>query len=331
MSKYPSISVVVPAFNVEKYVDSAINSLLQQSDPFHEIIIVDDGSSDSTPTKLKQYSANPLVRVVTTKNHGLGAARNRGKEEATGEYIYYFDADDLLDRSFVKIIKSAIIKSAGPDMVLFSGKTFYDEDYSPMHGETTSCHEFRRNINGTFEHGLDAMLALQRAGNFSPSACLYVSKLSLWKNNINFLPIVHEDDELIIRLCAISKNTHIVNLPLFNRRIRSGSIMTSGASRKNTEGYHLAFMSAWRVYHSVARADHKATVMTHLRGLVWLYLNACRKGNLIPDSGEIIGMLLRSRYFPLREFWRLYVPTALRRKNLNLLKNTLYLKLNARK
>lgn len=86
------ISCIIPAFNAERYIDRSLHSVLEQSLPPDEIIVVDDGSSDATPEKLASYGDK--LRVVRQENAGPAAARNRGIEAARGEFICFQDADD---------------------------------------------------------------------------------------------------------------------------------------------------------------------------------------------------------------------------------------------
>lgn len=88
------VSVVIPTFNRGYVLERAINSVLKQSRVPHELIVVDDGSTDDTPEILKQYDNVPLIKVITTDNRGVSAARNTAIEEAEGEWIALLDSDD---------------------------------------------------------------------------------------------------------------------------------------------------------------------------------------------------------------------------------------------
>jgi glycosyltransferase involved in cell wall biosynthesis len=92
---YPLVSVLIPAYNVADYIEETISSVLAQTWSNLEIIVVDDGSKDATLAKARQFEGEK-VRVVTQKNAGASAARNHAFSLATGEYIQYLDADDLL-------------------------------------------------------------------------------------------------------------------------------------------------------------------------------------------------------------------------------------------
>lgn len=94
----PTVSVIIPAYNAEEYVRETVTSALRQTYPLQEIICVDDGSTDGTLEVLRGLeSKHPeQVHVLTGPNRGASAARNRGMERATGEYLQFLDADDVL-------------------------------------------------------------------------------------------------------------------------------------------------------------------------------------------------------------------------------------------
>ena len=101
----PQISVIVPVYNVEKYVEKCVRSILDQT--FHdlEVVCVDDGSTDNSLRILNKLAAeDPRVRVFSTTNQGAGLCRNKGLDEATGQYISFVDADDFLAPSACEIL-----------------------------------------------------------------------------------------------------------------------------------------------------------------------------------------------------------------------------------
>src|ERR1044072_212389 len=91
--KRASVSVVIPTYNSGPYLLEAIDSLLAQTLLPSEIIVVDDGSSDDTPARLKDYRGR--IRYIYQENMGVSAARNRGIEAANGDFIAFLDADDI--------------------------------------------------------------------------------------------------------------------------------------------------------------------------------------------------------------------------------------------
>jgi glycosyltransferase involved in cell wall biosynthesis len=95
MANSPLVSILIPAYNAEKYIAKAIESALNQTWPSKEIIVVDDGSSDNTFDIAKSFES-AAVRVIHQEKKGASVARNRGLQEAKGDFIQFLDADDLL-------------------------------------------------------------------------------------------------------------------------------------------------------------------------------------------------------------------------------------------
>ena len=94
----PLVSIVIPCYNVDQFVEEGVESALNQTYSNIEIICVDDGSTDNTLQILRQLeSENPEVSVLTGPNSGASAARNRGLQQADGKWIQFLDADDLVD------------------------------------------------------------------------------------------------------------------------------------------------------------------------------------------------------------------------------------------
>ena len=109
MDKKNRISVIVPIYNVEKYLDRCINSILNQSFKDIELILVDDGSPDNCPVICDNYEKkDSRIKVIHKKNEGLGLARNSGLQIATGKYVYFVDSDDYLDDNCLQILYETI-------------------------------------------------------------------------------------------------------------------------------------------------------------------------------------------------------------------------------
>lgn len=101
----PTVSVIVPAYNAGKYLSAAIESVLAQTYGGWELILVDDGSTDSTPAICDNAAlADSRIRVVHKRNGGQSSARNAGIRVAGGEYLTFLDADDMLAPSFLEIM-----------------------------------------------------------------------------------------------------------------------------------------------------------------------------------------------------------------------------------
>ena len=116
MSKKQEISVVIPVYNTEKYLDQAIESVLKQDEKPLEIIVVDDASSDNSVNVAEQFG-NKIALLKQPKNSGCGAARNRGIEYAKGKYLAFIDADDLWTNAKLKNQLAYLENNPDIDMV----------------------------------------------------------------------------------------------------------------------------------------------------------------------------------------------------------------------
>ena len=94
------VSIIIPVYNVEKYLEECVNSILNQKIKNYEIILVDDGSTDSSGEICDKMSANNQeITVIHQKNQGLSEARNSGIKKATGEYLMFVDSDDFINEN----------------------------------------------------------------------------------------------------------------------------------------------------------------------------------------------------------------------------------------
>lgn len=100
-----TISVIVPVYNAERYLEECVSSILAQTYSEIEVVLVDDGSTDRSPEICDIFGANDArVKVIHQENRGLSGARNRGIEECTGSFLTFVDADDLIDAHFLEIL-----------------------------------------------------------------------------------------------------------------------------------------------------------------------------------------------------------------------------------
>lgn len=106
------VSIIVPVYNVEKYIERALNSLIQQTLEDIEIICINDGSTDNSQVLLEKFAnSDNRIKIISQKNLGLSAARNKGLECANGEYIAFLDSDDYIDKDFLEKLYNAAKKN----------------------------------------------------------------------------------------------------------------------------------------------------------------------------------------------------------------------------
>ena len=129
-SSRPLCSVIIPVFNVRKWLPESMDSLVPQACGDLEVILVDDGSADGSEKLCNEYGEKlPLCRVIHQRNQGVAAARNTGLRAATGEYILWLDPDDRLEKDWFSAIREKLTECR-PDLLLF--------DYRMLYGNKTS-------------------------------------------------------------------------------------------------------------------------------------------------------------------------------------------------
>lgn len=122
-SSFPAVSVIVPAYNVERYIVECIESLLSQTYPNLEIIVVDDGSTDATALELRRYERLDNITLISQQNQGVSAARNKALAAAHGEFIAFIDSDDVVHPQLFATCVN-LCENKGYDFVLYDYEEF---------------------------------------------------------------------------------------------------------------------------------------------------------------------------------------------------------------
>ena len=210
----PKVSVVVPIYNVEKYLRQCIDSLLNQTLKTIEIILVDDGTQDSSGKIADEYEKKfQNVKVIHQINSGLGPARNTGIENATGEYIAFVDADDWIQFDmYEKLYKVA--KKNNSDIVV-SGHCDFKNGISVV----TKTHPFAGQLYNTeneikkIRKNLFGHLPGEKTVEAFPmSVCMSLYKKDIIdKNHLRFRNILSEDTIFNIFAYDVAKNISFVS------------------------------------------------------------------------------------------------------------------------
>lgn len=228
------LAIIIPTYNVANYIGATLDSIAKQSIAPQQIIIVDDGSTDSTVTVIQQHPLFASIQLVEQANQGQGIARNVGIAAATTEYLYLLDSDDLLMPHFIADIKAMVQANERPDLLMFSGESFQDDGYTADSFNPTS---YTRPFVGFFAQKADFYQQALQHPELSCSPCLYVSKRSLWQQHkLTFNHYFHEDEELFYRLLFAAQHVYLTQEIYFLRRIRAGSTMTMQKQPKHVRG-----------------------------------------------------------------------------------------------
>lgn len=217
----PYFSLILPCYNVGAYVERCVRSILSQSFGNYEIILMDDGSKDSTPEICDRMAAeNTCIRVIHKQNGGLSSARNAGLEIARGQYVWFIDSDDWIEPDALDALHAACAEGT-PDIVKF-------DYYRVAEGK-------QRVIGlipaGQYEGELLADIrrsAFCTAGRYTLSAWSHVYRRNfLLENSLAFVSerIVCSEDYLfnlqaLMHVCCM----HVIAQPLYNYELRPGSL-----------------------------------------------------------------------------------------------------------
>ena len=219
----PLISIIVPTYNVEKYIRTCIESILAQTYRNVEVIIVNDGSKDQSLAVISDLiCSHHNVKVINQKNQGLSVARNTGIDVATGKYITFVDADDKIKPDFVSSLYQ-IADRTGADIVRGSFRDFngnIPKDWVPDFNVPTNC--------GTIV--LDKFLS----SNISFVVWSSIYRLDfINSNHIRFTPgILLEDGDFTTRAYMLAKLVATSPESNYAYRIRQGSILTTNNAQK---------------------------------------------------------------------------------------------------
>ena len=157
----PSVSVIIPLYNNERFIGEAVHSILNQTLPVKEIIVVDDGSTDGS---ISAVPSSPLVKVISRPHTGIGPSLNVGIKNATGSALAFLDSDDRWLPTKLERQIEALESDAPCDMIFCQAQIFYDNspysgEQSILNGVSTSGFMIKRHTFdqvGLFSEGEDA-------------------------------------------------------------------------------------------------------------------------------------------------------------------------------
>lgn len=234
-----AISVIVPVYNVEKYLRECLDSVLAQTLKSIEIICVNDGSTDSSLEILKEYEEkDSRIKIVDKVNGGLSSARNAGMKVATGEYVYFLDSDDYLHLKALEFLYvEAKLKNL--DQLFFSAESFLDEDANDEDLVPYKGYYNRKGDYSGVATGKELFMRMSENAEFKPSACLQINRKEfLDKYKLEFVKgLLHEDQIFTMQAMALSERAAYANANLYMRRIRKESIMTGTKEFQHSYAY----------------------------------------------------------------------------------------------
>jgi glycosyltransferase involved in cell wall biosynthesis len=238
----PFFTIVMPAWNVGGYIDQAIASVANQTCGDWELLIVDDGSTDNTAQKAREWQRKEArIAFIRQENQGLSGARNTGIRHAKGSWILFFDSDDILHSELLERLKAVIENSENIDLVAYAAWSFQDGEELDSEQAIQRPDSFysRPYLPKGVQGAMSYYEAMCRSDNFVASACLYaVRKLLITPASMRFeAGLLHEDELFTRQLLLRCSSLFYLPDPLYYRRERPGSITRSAVDRRKVASF----------------------------------------------------------------------------------------------
>ena len=224
MSKF---SIIIPVYNVEEYLVECMSSVLNQTYKDYEVILVNDGSTDSSPQICDEYSKKySFISVKHQTNKGLSEARNTGIHISTGEYIVFLDSDDFLKKEALKVL-SEIIEKHHPEVIV--------NNYYLVQDGTNNFYCKPWELQETYKNSGKVLIECSESKGITLTAwCIVVERKYLMKHDLMFYSGIKHEDELWTPQVIAQSDKVFLNRHAFYcyRTERAGSIVKVPDARK---------------------------------------------------------------------------------------------------
>ncbi len=225
-----TFSIIIPVYNVERYLSQCVNSVLNQSFSNFELLLINDGSTDSSLKICNDFKEKDHRIVVIDKaNGGASSARNVGIVEATGEYLIFVDSDDYIESKDLLLTLHSSIKKNNADVILYGGKNYNinTDSYTLSKGnydlELLQKFDYLNTVNYLINYHL-----------FPGSAWVFTVKTSVVKNNNLFFrtQIIAEDIDWVTKIFKVISKIDAVNDVFYVYRKNQSNSVTGNAGIK---------------------------------------------------------------------------------------------------
>lgn len=217
------VTIVVPIYNVEKYLEKCLNSIIKQTYKNLEIICVDDGSPDNSIEILNIFAKkDSRIKIIRQENQGLSGARNTGINNATGKYIMFIDSDDWIELDMVELMVTKMKKSNLDLVICGTFNNLSEKEY-----KTNNLDKIKKYIKNKTDGVSYFKIVTSKTNLFTASSCNKIYRLNLLKKEQLFFPEkrLYEDLLFSFKYLIYSKNIDIVEKPLYHYFTkREGSI-----------------------------------------------------------------------------------------------------------
>jgi len=238
----PLVTIIVPCYNVVKFIDKGLESVLNQTYNNWECIVINDGSTDNTENEIKKWTnKDQRFRLISQQNKGLSGARNAGLQHVKGECILFFDPDDLLDDNCLKNLTDLY----QPDIDVVIGKS------AEVYNQTTTIIKTLEHLSTTNEvlNSINFIeLALKTPFSVVAWNKLYNTKF-IFSNNLAFKDgIVQEDELWFFQTMYLAKNIIFNSEVTYYYNVGNQDSITKNYSLKNLNSYLTVLESIYTTY-----------------------------------------------------------------------------------
>ena len=222
-------SIIVPVYNVEKYLSKCIQSLIDQDYNDYEILLIDDGSTDKSGIICEQYAKKyENIYVFHKKNGGLSDARNYGLQKALGDYILFVDSDDWIKKDILKEFSDIIENNKAVDVI----ETRFIEVYK--NEEIVKDKKLHSYAKSKFDRKKAIKWILKKSDNTWPAPKRIYSKKFINSNNLHFLKgKLHEDVDWTSNVLKTANKFEYCNTPWYYHRMERENSITNKISAQN--------------------------------------------------------------------------------------------------
>lgn len=233
--EHPFFSIIIPIYNVEKYLNRCIESVINQSFSNFEIILVDDESPDNCPSICDEWiEKDKRIKVIHKKNEGLGYARNSGLKLASGKYVWFVDSDDVIAEESLKEIYIEISK-CNPDFVSFGYKSINKDNKVLLEQVPNPNQKFyvgnKKIIDDLLPHFIGNF---DSSKHFNMSACMCCIKLDFLKKNKLFFvserDFISEDFYFYIEMFKFIESILFISKPFYYYYYNGSSLTNTYSS-----------------------------------------------------------------------------------------------------
>lgn len=269
------VSIIIPVYNVEKYLEKCLDSAVSQTLKDIEIICINDGSTDSSQEILNNYKKNyNNIKVINQENKGISSARNLGLNIAKGEYIYFLDSDDYINVKTMEICYKELKKN-NLDIITFDAECFIDDEYNDLEYNDIIAENYdRRILNSKVMNGEEFFIYLNEKGMYKCPVWLNLYKREFIENNKLYFyeGIIHEDEVHTMKSYIKANRIKYINNKFFKRRIRNNSIMTSPVCEKRIYGNEVNAEETYKMYSQYDLKDRTRALL--MKRILLYYSNS---------------------------------------------------------